>query len=43
MGKKLTQQEIIEQFKKVHREKVQTFFKRENLKDLCYPVFNGVL
>jgi len=29
--------------KKVHREKVKTFFKKENLKDLCYPVFNGVL
>jgi drug/metabolite transporter (DMT)-like permease len=30
-------------FKEVHREKVKTFFKRENLKNLCYPVFNGLL
>ena len=29
--------------KQVHREKVKTFFKKENLKNLCYPVFNGVL
>lgn len=29
--------------KEVHRDKVKTFFKRENLKDLCYPVFNGIL
>ena len=29
--------------KEVHRDKVKTFFKRENLKDLCYPVFNGML
>lgn len=30
-------------FKEVHRDKVKTFFKKENLKDLCYPVFNGIL
>ena len=30
-------------FKQVHREKVKTFFKRDNLKNLCYPVFNGLL
>jgi drug/metabolite transporter (DMT)-like permease len=30
-------------FKQVHREKVKTFFKKENLKNLCYPVFNGIL
>ena len=30
-------------FKKVHREKVKTFLKKENLKNLCYPIFNGLL
>jgi drug/metabolite transporter (DMT)-like permease len=30
-------------FKEVHREKVKTFLKKENLKNLCYPVFNGLL
>ena len=29
--------------KEVNRDKVKTFFKRENLKNLCYPVFNGIL
>ena len=30
-------------FKQAHREKVKTFFKKENIKNLCYPVFNGFL
>ena len=30
-------------FKEVHREKVKTFLKKENIKNLCYPIFNGLL
>jgi drug/metabolite transporter (DMT)-like permease len=30
-------------FKEVHREKVKTFFKKDNIKHLFYPIFNGVI
>ena len=30
-------------FKQVHRDKVKTFLKKDNLKNLYYPIFNGVL
>jgi drug/metabolite transporter (DMT)-like permease len=30
-------------FKEVHREKVKIFLKKENLKNLCHPIFNGLL
>jgi drug/metabolite transporter (DMT)-like permease len=29
--------------KKDHREKVKTFFKKENIKNLLYPICNGVI
>ena len=29
--------------KKVHRERVKTFFKKENIKNLLYPICNGVI
>jgi len=30
-------------FKQTHREKVKTFFEKDNIKNLCYPIFNGLL
>ena len=30
-------------FKEVHREKVKMFFKKDNIKNLFYPIFNGIL
>jgi drug/metabolite transporter (DMT)-like permease len=30
-------------FKDEHRKKVKTFFKKENIKNLCYPIFNGII
>jgi drug/metabolite transporter (DMT)-like permease len=30
-------------FKQVHREKVKTFIKRDNIKYLFYPIINGVI
>jgi drug/metabolite transporter (DMT)-like permease len=30
-------------FKEVYREKVKTFFKKDNIKHLFYPIFNGVI
>jgi drug/metabolite transporter (DMT)-like permease len=29
--------------KKVHRERVKIIFRKENIKNLCYPIFNGVI
>jgi drug/metabolite transporter (DMT)-like permease len=30
-------------FNEVHREKVKMFFKKDNIKNLFYPIFNGIL
>jgi drug/metabolite transporter (DMT)-like permease len=30
-------------FKDTHRKKVKIFFKKENIKNLCYPIFNGII
>jgi drug/metabolite transporter (DMT)-like permease len=30
-------------FKDVHRKRVKIIFKKDNIKNLCYPIFNGII